>query len=98
MTRAVASMLQWLYTNPAEQLAAAVASFFPDVPSELLASSLRRYRDAGLWAREPMMSRQGFVRLAQSLHSGGFISRIPGYDECVEPSLNNVKTDKIGPN
>jgi NitT/TauT family transport system substrate-binding protein len=91
MTRATAKMLQWLYANPPEQLAAAVASFFPDVPPEVLASSLRRYRDAGLWAREPVMSRQGFVRLAQSLHSGGFISRVPGYDQCVEPTLNAIR-------
>jgi NitT/TauT family transport system substrate-binding protein len=91
MTRATAKMLQWLYANPPEQLAAAVASFFPDVPPDILASSLRRYRDAGLWAREPVMSRQGFVRLAQSLHSGGFVSRMPGYDECVEPSLNAIR-------
>jgi NitT/TauT family transport system substrate-binding protein len=88
MTRAIGKMLQWIYTNPPEQLAAAVASFFPEVPPDILASSLVRYRDAGLWAREPTMSRQGFVRLAQSLHSGGFISRMPGYDECVEPNLN----------
>jgi NitT/TauT family transport system substrate-binding protein len=91
ITRATAKMLRWLYANPPEQLAAAVAAFFPDVPPDILASSLRRYRDAGLWARDPVMSRQGFVRLAQSLHSGGFISRVPGYDECVEPSLNAVK-------
>jgi NitT/TauT family transport system substrate-binding protein len=92
MTRALARTLQWLYTNPPEEFASAVTSFFPDVPPDILASSLRRYRDAGLWAREPLMSRQGFVRLAQSLHSGGFISRLPVYDECVEPSLNVVRT------
>jgi NitT/TauT family transport system substrate-binding protein len=91
MTKAMTKMLQWLYANPPEQLAAAVASFFPDVPPDILASSLRRYRDAGLWAREPWMSRQGFVRLAQSLHSGGFISRMPGYDQCVETGLNGVR-------
>ncbi len=52
MTRATAKMLDWLYANPAEELAAAVASFFPDVPKDILASSLRRYKDAGLWSRE----------------------------------------------
>jgi NitT/TauT family transport system substrate-binding protein len=96
MTRATAQTLQWCYTHPPEQLAAAVASFFPDVPATLLASSLQRYRDAGLWAREPMMSRQGFARLAQSLHSGGFIVRMPGYDECVEPSLNAIGSSRSG--
>ena len=91
MTRATANMLDWLYANPAEELASAVASFFPDVPNDILASSLRRYKDAGLWSRETRMIPQGFARLAQSLHSGGFIARMPGYHECVEPHLNDIR-------
>ena len=91
MTRATAKMLAWLYANPAEELAKAVATFFPEVPQDILARSLRRYRDAGRWARETKMIPQGFARLAQSLHSGGFISRMPGYDECVEPTLNGIQ-------
>jgi NitT/TauT family transport system substrate-binding protein len=90
MTRATGKMLQWLYANPAEELARAVAKFFPDVPAEVLVRSLQRYKDAGLWSRETRMIPQGFSRLAQSLHSGGFIVRMPGYDECVEPTLNAI--------
>jgi NitT/TauT family transport system substrate-binding protein len=91
MTRATAKMLAWVYANPADELATAVTSFFPDVPKAILASSLSRYRDAGLWSRETRMIPQGFERLAQSLHSGGFIARMPGYDECVEPTLNDIR-------
>jgi hypothetical protein len=36
---------------------------------------------------------QGFARLRQSLHSGGFITRMPSYDECVEPHLNSVRPE-----
>jgi NitT/TauT family transport system substrate-binding protein len=90
MTRATGKMLMWLYANPVEELAKAVKAFFPDVPNDILSSSLRRYKDAGLWSRETRMIPQGFARLAQSLHSGGFISRMPGYDECVEPTLNGI--------
>jgi NitT/TauT family transport system substrate-binding protein len=92
MTRATGKMLAWLYANPPEELATAVATFFPDVPKDILASSLRRYKDAGLWSRETRMIPQGFARLAQSLHSGGFIARMPGYDECVEPTLNGIRS------
>ncbi|MBM3530365.1 MAG: ABC transporter substrate-binding protein [Alphaproteobacteria bacterium] len=90
VARANSRMLRWLYSNPPEELATAVASFFPDIPGDVLAGSLRRYRDAGLWAREPTMSQIGFERLAQSLHSGGFIARVASYDECVEASLNGI--------
>ena len=88
ITRATAHMLTWLYSHPAEEIAAAVASYFPDTPADILVSALRRYRDAGLWAREATMSHEGFSRLAESLHSGGFIARLPSYDACVEQSLN----------
>jgi len=91
MTRATAKMLAWLYANPADELATAVTTFFPDVPKDILASSLRRYQAAGLWSRQTKMIPQGFTRLAQSLHSGGFIARMPGYDECIEPTLNGIR-------
>jgi NitT/TauT family transport system substrate-binding protein len=91
MTRATAKMLAWVYANPAEELASAVSHFFPDVPKAILASSLGRYREAGLWSRETAMNQQGFTRLADSLHSGGFIAHLPRYDECVELELNEIR-------
>jgi NitT/TauT family transport system substrate-binding protein len=91
MTRATAKMLTWLYANPADELAKAVATFFPDVPQDILARSLGRYQEAGLWSHDTRMNPQGFARLAQSLHSGGFIARMPPYEECVEPALNEIK-------
>jgi len=87
MVRATRRTLAWVAEHSAEELAAAVASFYPDVPHEILASSLRRYRDADLWARTPEVSRQGFGRLAESLKSGGFISRMHSYEDCVEQTL-----------
>jgi NitT/TauT family transport system substrate-binding protein len=87
MTRATRRMQGWLAEHGAEQLADVVAPFYLDVARDVLASSLRRYRDAGLWARNPEVSRQGFARLADSLLSGGFISRMHAYEDCVDQSL-----------
>ncbi len=87
MTRATRRMQDWLAEHSAEQLADVVAPFYRDVARDVLASSLRRYRDAGLWARNPEVSRQGFARLADSLLSGGFISRMHAYEDCVDQSL-----------
>jgi NitT/TauT family transport system substrate-binding protein len=87
MVRAIRRTLAWVAEHRAEELADAVAPYYPHVAPELLASSLRRYRDAGLWARTPELSRQGFVRLADSLKSGGFISRLHAYEDCVDQSL-----------
>jgi len=84
MTRAIGHMQDWLAECGAEDLAAAVAPFYSDLPGEILARALARYRAAGLWARTPAVSRQGFARLADSLLSGGFISRTPIYEDCVD--------------
>jgi len=87
MTRALAKMQQWLYAHSGKELAEVVASFFPHVPAELLARSLQRYLDNGLWARDPAMSRQGFERLGASFLSGGMLSSAPVFEECVDQGL-----------
>jgi NitT/TauT family transport system substrate-binding protein len=88
MTRATARMQDWLAEHGADELAQVVAPFYPDVAPDLLARSLQRYRDAGLWSRQTAVSREGFTRLADSLHSGGLISTTPTYEDCVEQSLS----------
>jgi NitT/TauT family transport system substrate-binding protein len=87
MVRAVRRMEAWLQEHTADELAAAVAPFYPSVAGELLGSALRRYHQAGLWATRPEVSHEGFARLATSLLSGGFVSRLHSYDECVDQSL-----------
>jgi NitT/TauT family transport system substrate-binding protein len=87
MVRAVRRMQAWLQQHGADELAAAVAPFYPSVAGDLLVSSLRRYHQAGLWATRPDVSREGFARLATSLLSGGFVSRMHSYEECVDQSL-----------
>ena len=87
MVRAVRRMQSWLIDHGAEELAAAGAPFYPNIASDLLANALRRYHDAGLWARSPEVSREGFARLSTSLLSGGFISRMHAYEDCVDQSL-----------
>ena len=87
MTRAIRRMQAWLTQHDAEELAEITAPFFPDIARNILVSSLRRYGQAGIWARAPDISRQGFMRLGESLLSGGFISRMPTYEDCVDQSL-----------
>jgi NitT/TauT family transport system substrate-binding protein len=87
MTRATRRMQGWLAEHDAEELADVAAPFYPDVAHDLLVQSLRRYRDAGLWSPSTDVSRTGFARLADSLRSGGFISHMPSYEDCVDQTL-----------
>ncbi len=88
MVRATRRTLDWVAEHSARELADAVAPYYPHVAGELLASSLQRYWDAGLWARTPQVSRQGFTRLADSMKSGGFISSLHAFEDCVDQSLS----------
>ena len=88
MTRAIGHMQGWLAEHGAEELAEITASFYPQIERNILVSSLRRYAEAGIWARTPDVSRQGFARLGECLLSGGFISRMPVYEDCVDQSLS----------
>src|SRR5262249_37463805 len=87
MTRAIRRMQGWLSQHDAEELTELTAPFFPDIARNILVSSLRRYGQAGIWARTPDMSRQGLTRLGESLLSGGFISRMPTYEDCLDQTL-----------
>jgi NitT/TauT family transport system substrate-binding protein len=87
MVRAVRRMQSWLGEHGAEELAAVVTPFYPTVASDLLTDSLRRYHELGVWARSPKVSREGFARLGAGLLSGGFISRLHAYEDCVDRSL-----------
>ena len=83
MTRAIGHMQGWLGAHSMEELATAVAPYFGHVPRTDLIAAFTRYKAAGLWADTTPVSRAGFDRLAQSLASGGFIARIPAYEDCV---------------
>jgi NitT/TauT family transport system substrate-binding protein len=87
VTRALAKMQQWLYGHSGKELAEVVASFFSNVPQEILVRSLQRYLDAGLWARDPAMSKQGFERLGSSFLSGGSLKRSPIFENCADARL-----------
>jgi NitT/TauT family transport system substrate-binding protein len=87
MVRAARRTLVWVAEHNAEELTDVVAPFYPDIPRDILESSLRHYRDGGLWASTPDVSRQGFARLAASLASGGFVSHMHSYEDCVDQSL-----------
>lgn len=82
LMRGLGRLKAWIETHGPDALAAATASYFPDVDPALYAASIARYHRAGIWACEPEVSAAGFDRLAYSLHAGGFVSRRMPYEAC----------------
>jgi NitT/TauT family transport system substrate-binding protein len=83
LTRATQAALDWVAEKGPAELARVTASFFPDVPQNLLRSAFERYHRAGLWSRTTAVSEAGFDRLAYSLQVGGFIAHRATYAQCV---------------
>jgi len=87
MVAAIAQTLAWVEAEPVEALAAAVASYFPDLARDALTRSLARYKAQRIWGRDPVLCEEGFDRLRRGLVSSGFISRPVPFAECVDNRL-----------
>lgn len=87
MVRAMARVLRWVNSAPAAEVAAAVAGYFPDVPEEIQTAAIGRYQALGLYARTPVVQREGFDRLQAAMLSGGALEREMAFDACVDNAL-----------
>ena len=87
MVRAMARVLRWIAATPGTEIAARLASFFPDHPPALVAAALDRYRAAGLYASDPVLRQEGFDRLAAAMVSGGALAVPIPFVRCVDNSL-----------
>jgi NitT/TauT family transport system substrate-binding protein len=87
MTKAIYRMQKWLHGQSDEVVADTVASFFEGLPREVLIAIIARYRDLGIWGKNPILPRNGFERLRAGCLSGGLITRATTYEECVDTSL-----------
>ena len=74
----------WLHSHSARDIAHIVQPYFAQLELVVLTSAIERYLKNQVWATTPEISRAGFDRLADSLHSGGFIRTRILYDSCVK--------------
>ena len=87
MTRAMARVLRWIAATPGDEIARAVAAFFPEVPHDIFAAAMDRYRALALYAPDPVLRREGFDRLQAAMRSGGALDRAIPFEVCVDNSL-----------
>jgi NitT/TauT family transport system substrate-binding protein len=87
MVRALAAMQSWLHAAPVEEVAATVAPYFEGLDPALLQSGIARYRDLGVWARDPVFPQAAFDSLEASMAAAGAIPRRPGFAACVDTDL-----------
>jgi len=87
MARAIYRTQRWIASQPADALAAAVASYFPDLDPGVLARSLARYKAQGVWGTSPVLPEEGFDRLRRALLSAGYLRHPIPFANCVDNRL-----------
>ncbi len=87
MVRAIERTQQWLRAQPPQEIARAIASFFPTLEPNVLARALARYAAQQVWGIDPVLPEDGFERLQQALLSGGFVRRPVASEACVDNRL-----------
>jgi NitT/TauT family transport system substrate-binding protein len=84
MCRAMYRTQKWIAAHDGRALAEAIASYFPDVPAQTLASGYDRYLRLGLWNTSPIQSRPGLEWLVDAATANGFLSRRQTYEDVVD--------------
>jgi NitT/TauT family transport system substrate-binding protein len=87
MTRAVHRTLGWFAATPAAEIAGKLSSHFPDVPTEIFAGAIDRYRNLSLWGSDPVIRREGYDRLHAAMRAFGALSKDIAFEDCVDTSL-----------
>jgi len=84
---------QWVASHTDEEVADAVAEFFPDTERSLLVQSVKSYRSIDAWNTDPVMSEESFNRLQSVMTEAGELKQIADYGKVVNNTFaeNAVK-------
>ena len=89
-TKATYKGLQWVKEHTAEEVAKVIQSFFPDTDLEMLANSVKSYKDIDAWNDTPVLTEASFNRLQEVMIEAGELNEKVPYDKIV----NNTYAEK----
>jgi NitT/TauT family transport system substrate-binding protein len=90
MVRAIATTETWVAQASGPQIAGTIADYFKDLPRPILDAACTRYKSLGIWNATPILPRESYDRLRDSLVSGGFVSPGTPFETAVDNSLAEV--------
>ena len=73
--------------TPGHEIAGTIAGYFTDVPRPILDAACARYKALGIWNKSPILPRESYERLRDSLVSGAFVSPGVSFERAVDNSL-----------
>ncbi len=82
-TRAIQKGLDYVYTHSDEEVANAIASYFPDTEIEDLIKIVKRYRDNDSWFKTTMITEEDYKHIEEIMKNAGELTESAPYDKLV---------------
>ncbi|MEA3411812.1 MAG: ABC transporter substrate-binding protein [Pseudomonadota bacterium] len=86
--RAYRKARQHATSAPAQEIAALLADFFPDVDADVLCDTVTAYQGLGCWTPETGISRAAYETLLDVFQFSGRVTRRHPYETCIVPAPN----------
>ena len=84
---AIAKGQRWVAAHSPEEIAEAIAPFFPDTDFDLLVSACARHKEIGAFAETPVMKQEAFERLQDVMEQAGELPVRAAFSDIIDNSL-----------
>ena len=81
---AVQQAQNWVQASSVDEIADAIASYFPDTDKEIIKSSVKRYKEQGSFATDGMIDEQEWNNLQDVMQSAGELKQRADYKTLVD--------------
>ena len=101
LTNAIAKAQVWMKAASDEQIAGAIAPYFPGIPKQISVTVVKRYREtrAPLWSESTVIDRGGLAKLQEIMAIGGVIApeKVVAYEAIVASDVAIEAQRKVSP-
>lgn len=94
-TNAIYEGQKWVMTHSTEDVADAVAPYFPNTEKTLLVTVLNRYKNIGVWNETPYLGEPGFNLLQTVIEEAGELKQKAPYEKIVNNNFANKAIKEI---
>lgn len=88
-TNAIYKGQKWMQEHSTEEVASAIAQYFPNTDTSLITTVLNRYKTIDVWSTSPYISEEGFELLQTIIQDAGELKQKAPYDKIINNNFAN---------
>lgn len=88
-TNAIYKGQKWMAEHSTEEVASAIAQYFPNTDTSLIITVLNRYKDIDVWSSTPYLTEDGFDLLQTIIQDAGELKQKAPYDKIINNNFAN---------